>query len=69
LSPFLFLIAAEGLHVLITAATEANLFTGYNVGSINPTMISNLQFADDTLLMRVKSWANVRTLWAVLFLF
>jgi len=61
LSPFLFLIAAEGLNVLMTAATEANLFTGYSVGSTNPTVISHLQFADDTLLMGVKSWANVRT--------
>ncbi|CAJ2658361.1 unnamed protein product [Trifolium pratense] len=32
-------------------------------------MVSHLQFADDTLLMGVKSWANVRALRAVLVLF
>ena len=69
LSPFHFLNVAEGLNVLMTAAMEANLFTGYSVGSTNPIVISHLQFADDTLLMGVKSWANGRTLRAVLFLF
>lgn len=68
--PFFFdLIAAKGLHVLMTAATEANLFTGYHVGSTNSTVIFHLQFVDDTLLMGGMSWANVRTLRAVLFLF
>jgi hypothetical protein len=32
-------------------------------------MVSHLQFADDTLLLWVKSWANVRALRAVLVLF
>ncbi|CAJ2657308.1 unnamed protein product [Trifolium pratense] len=32
-------------------------------------MMSHLQFADDTLLLGVKSWANVRVLRAVLVLF
>ena len=31
--------------------------------------ISHLQFADDTMLLGNKSWANVRALWAVLYLF
>jgi len=31
LSPFLFLIDAEGLNVIMIAATEANMFTGYIV--------------------------------------
>lgn len=53
----------------MTAAMETNLLTGYSVGSNSPTMISHLQFAEDTLLMGVKSWANVRALRAVLFLF
>ncbi|MCI05802.1 cysteine-rich receptor-like protein kinase, partial [Trifolium medium] len=46
LSPFLFLLAAEGLNIMMRAA-----------------------FADDTLLLGVKSWANVRTLRGVLVLF
>ncbi|GAU47037.1 hypothetical protein TSUD_239950 [Trifolium subterraneum] len=69
LSPFLFLLAAEGLHVLMEAMVERNLFNGYNVGVATPVLVSHLQFADDTLLMGTKSWANVRALRAVLVLF
>ncbi|GAU11147.1 hypothetical protein TSUD_197710 [Trifolium subterraneum] len=69
LSPFLFLMAAEGLHVLMEAMVERNLFTGYSVGEAAPVLVSHLQFADDTLLMGTKSWANVRALRAVLVLF
>jgi len=54
---------------MMTTVTEANLFIGYSVGSNNPTVNSHLQFVDDTLLMGVKSWENVRALRAVLFLF
>ncbi|PNX58581.1 ribonuclease H, partial [Trifolium pratense] len=69
LSPFLFLLAVEGLHVLMEAMVERNLFTGYSVGDITPVSVSHLQFADDTLLLGSKSWANVRALRAVLVLF
>ncbi|CAJ2670936.1 unnamed protein product [Trifolium pratense] len=69
LSPFLFLLAAEGLHVLMEAMVECNLFTGYNVGDITLVSVSHLQFADDTLLLGSKSWANVRALRAGLVLF
>ncbi|GAU48313.1 hypothetical protein TSUD_405300 [Trifolium subterraneum] len=69
LSPFLFLLAAEGLHVLMEAMEEHNLFTGYRVGNSAPISVSHLQFADDTLLMGTKCWVNVRALRAVLVLF
>ncbi|GAU48973.1 hypothetical protein TSUD_245640 [Trifolium subterraneum] len=69
LSPFLFLLAAKGLHVLMEAMEEQRLFTGYSVGEIAPLSVSHLQFADDTLLLGTKSWANVRALRAVLVLF
>ncbi|GAU49411.1 hypothetical protein TSUD_407260 [Trifolium subterraneum] len=69
LSPFLFLLAAEGLNVLMKTLVENNLFTGYSVGTQAPVSISHLQFADDTLLMGAKSWANVRALRAALVLF
>ena len=69
LSPFLFLLAAEGLNVMMKAMVENNLFTGYGVGHANSAVVSHLQFADDTLLVGVKSWANVRALRAVLALF
>ncbi|XP_024626870.1 uncharacterized protein [Medicago truncatula] len=69
LSPFLFLLAAEGVNILMTSAVNLNLFTGYSIGMHNPTVLSHLQFADDTLLLGVKSWANVRALRAILVLF
>ncbi|MCI44076.1 RNA-directed DNA polymerase (Reverse transcriptase), partial [Trifolium medium] len=55
LSPFLFLLTAEGLNVLMKAMVERNVFMGYSVGAQNPVSISHLQFTDDTLLIGVKS--------------
>ena len=69
LSPFLFLLAAEGLNVLMKSVVDNNLYTGYEVGNPNSVVVSHLQFADDTLLVGTKSWANVRALRAVLTLF
>jgi hypothetical protein len=69
LSPFLFLLAAEGPNVLMEAVVAQNLFTGYSIGEQNTATVSHLQFADDTLLLGAKSWANVRALRAVLVLF
>jgi hypothetical protein len=69
LSPFLFLLAAEGLNVMMSSLVANNLFTGYGVGNTNSVAVSHLQFADDTLLLGAKSWANVRALRAVLTIF
>jgi hypothetical protein len=55
LSPFLFLFAAEGLNVLMESVVERNLFTGYSIGEQDPVSVSHLQFADDILLLGVKS--------------
>jgi hypothetical protein len=41
---------------------EVGLFTGYSI-------VSHLQFLDDTILLGVKSWENVRFLKVVLLLF
>ncbi|GAU24254.1 hypothetical protein TSUD_23900, partial [Trifolium subterraneum] len=62
LSPFLFLLAAEGLNVLMESVVERGLFTGYSIGEQDPISMSHLQFADDMLLLSVKSWVNVRAL-------
>ncbi|GAU46944.1 hypothetical protein TSUD_180480 [Trifolium subterraneum] len=69
LSPFLFLIAAEGLNVLMQALVEHQFSSGYSFGVQNQNSVSHLQFADDTLLLGTKSWANVRALRAALVLF
>ncbi|MCI60910.1 RNA-directed DNA polymerase (Reverse transcriptase), partial [Trifolium medium] len=54
---------------MMRAMVQTSLFTGYSIGSTTPTVVSHLQFADDTLLLGVKSWANVRALRAFLVLF
>lgn len=51
LSPFLFLLAVEGLHVLMTYVVES----GYSVGRHNPSVIFHLQFVNETLLLGVKN--------------
>jgi len=69
LSPFLFLLAAEGFHVLMESLKVNDLFVGYTVGRSDMTVVSHLQFADDTLILGVKSWANIRSMRAILLLF
>ncbi|GAU43931.1 hypothetical protein TSUD_135790 [Trifolium subterraneum] len=59
LSPFFLLLAAEGLNILMKFMVERNLFIGYSVGELDLISVLHLQFADDTLLLGVKSWANV----------
>jgi len=69
LSPFLFLLAAEGFNVIMHEAVEAHLFNGYLIGHSDEVSITHLQFADDTIIIGNKSWLNVRTMRAVLLLF
>jgi len=46
-----------------------NIFEGYKVGTPSSVPVTYLQFADDTLILGVKSWANVWAMRAVLVLF
>ncbi|MCI29939.1 RNA-directed DNA polymerase (Reverse transcriptase), partial [Trifolium medium] len=54
---------------MMRGLVQSKLFTGYSIGEASPIDVSHLQFADDTLLLGVKSWANVRALRGVLVLF
>lgn len=69
LSPFLFLLAAEGFNAIMNATVGAHKFSGYAVGHVGELRLTHLQFADDTLIIGDKSWQNVRTTRAVLLLF
>jgi len=69
LSPFLFLIDVEGLHVMMNSVVEQGMFEPYKVGGHGDVAISHLQFVDDTLLMGAKCWGNIRILKSVLMLF
>jgi hypothetical protein len=57
LSPFLFLIVAEGLAGMMKRAVEIGNFKGYHVNHNMQFQI--LQFADDTILMGEGSWDNI----------
>jgi hypothetical protein len=68
LSPFLFLLAAEGFDVLMKALVSNNLFQPYRVGRLGDVKLSHLQFVDDTIIIGKKCWLNVRTIRAMLLL-
>jgi len=55
--------------VLMESMKVNNFFAGYRVGQIGYTIVSHLQFADDTLILSEKSWANIRAMRAVLLHF
>lgn len=40
LSPFLLLLEADGLNVMMRVMIQSNIFTGYNIGFVNSTIIS-----------------------------
>nr|GEU91313.1 cysteine-rich receptor-like protein kinase [Tanacetum cinerariifolium] len=50
LSPFLFLVVAKALHVVMEEENEKNIFRGIRVAQ-NYNTISHLQFADDVLFV------------------
>ncbi|PWA60691.1 hypothetical protein CTI12_AA380880 [Artemisia annua] len=51
LSPFLYLVAAEGLNVTLKDDVTNGLFKRVKIGR-NDIQISHLQYADDTLIFR-----------------
>ncbi|XP_071695539.1 uncharacterized mitochondrial protein AtMg01250-like [Rutidosis leptorrhynchoides] len=59
LSPFLFIIAEEGLNILAKAAIEKGLFKGLKVGA-NNVNVSHLQYADDTIFFG--EWSRINAL-------
>nr|KYP40876.1 Putative ribonuclease H protein At1g65750 family [Cajanus cajan] len=65
LAPSLFLIAVEGLRLLMTRALDMNLFKGLHLGGEGP-LISLLQFADDTLIIGEATMQNLWCLKAIL---
>jgi len=69
ISPFLFLFAAEGFHVMMESMVTNNIFSGYKVGRERTLTIYHLQIADDSLLLEERSWTNVQDMHVVLYLF
>jgi len=69
LSPFLFLLAVEGFNILMNYMSANQFFHRYKVGIGTITVVAHLQFADDTLIIAEKPWANVCAMRAILMLF
>ena len=65
LTPFLFIVVAEGLAGLVRQATKASLLSGVKIGR-EEVELCILQFADDTLFLCEESHSNVVTLKAIL---
>ncbi|GKC80277.1 transposon TX1 [Tanacetum coccineum] len=57
LSPFLFVLAAEGLNAIVNEAVDKGIFRGVRIGS-NRVMVSHLQYADDTIFFGVTDRDN-----------
>ncbi|GKU99298.1 hypothetical protein SLEP1_g12166 [Rubroshorea leprosula] len=58
LSPFLFLIVAEGLNGLVASAVEKEKYKGVVIGS-GDVMVTHLQFADDTIFFEDETEDNI----------
>ncbi|XP_071687637.1 uncharacterized protein [Rutidosis leptorrhynchoides] len=61
ISPFLFIIAAEGLNILVKRAITKNQFRGIRVGH-DEIVISHLQYADDTIFFGEWSKRNSKNI-------
>ncbi|KAJ9549250.1 hypothetical protein OSB04_021793 [Centaurea solstitialis] len=65
LAPFLFLIVAENLHLLVEEAKDKNLFEGLTIGN-EGIEVSHLQYADDAIFFARWSLRNLRNLIKIL---
>ncbi|XP_058746991.1 uncharacterized protein LOC131619978 [Vicia villosa] len=68
LSPFLFLIAAEGFSMLMKKAVECGEFIWYKIEK-GTDRFTHLQYVDDTLIIGDKRWSNIRIIKANLLMF
>ncbi|XP_027348043.1 uncharacterized protein LOC113859477 [Abrus precatorius] len=68
MSPFLFLIVAEGLSLLIDKVVQEGAYVGFSVGD-GGIYVLMLQFADDTMFFFEDSEENITTLKCVLRMF
>ncbi|GKV02363.1 hypothetical protein SLEP1_g14810 [Rubroshorea leprosula] len=65
IAPFLFLIIAKSLNVLIESAISKELFQGVDIGLFGPN-ISHLQFADGTVIMGKANPGNIKAVKGIL---
>ncbi|GJU01497.1 RNA-directed DNA polymerase, eukaryota [Tanacetum coccineum] len=68
LSPFLFLLVMEALHLSFVRAVDGGFFKGVLVGSHELTFISHLFYADDAMFISEWREENLRHLFPSVFL-
>ncbi|XP_026387902.1 uncharacterized protein LOC113282973 [Papaver somniferum] len=68
LSPFLFLLVVEVLSLLMNDAVAAGRISGFQVVE-GGTIVSHLQFADDTIILLDATKLEVRRLFIILMMF
>ncbi|XP_071714382.1 uncharacterized protein [Rutidosis leptorrhynchoides] len=61
LSPFLFIVAVEGLNVLAKSVVEKKLFKGMELGN-DKVVVSHLKYADDTIFFGEWDHDNLKSL-------
>lgn len=67
LSPMLFIIVTQVLHVVIEKAKTLGLIKGIRIGNL--MSISHLQFADDTIIFLQDDWHSIKGIKLVLTIF
>ncbi|GJR73860.1 reverse transcriptase domain, reverse transcriptase zinc-binding domain protein [Tanacetum coccineum] len=65
LSPFLFILAAEGLNAIVSEAVDKGVFKGVKIGR-NNVVVSHLQYADDTIFFGEWNKENAKVLMCIL---
>ncbi|GJW95236.1 reverse transcriptase domain, reverse transcriptase zinc-binding domain protein [Tanacetum coccineum] len=65
LSPFLFILAAEGLNAIVNQVVTNGIFRGVKV-RINNVTVSHLQYADDTIFFGEWNKENARSFMCIL---
>nr|KAJ0221007.1 hypothetical protein LSAT_V11C200075540 [Lactuca sativa] len=65
LSPFLFIIATEGLHIAMEEGKEIGIFEGIKLPNHGPSL-SHLQYADDVIFLGSWSIENAKNLICIL---
>ncbi|GJU35841.1 RNA-directed DNA polymerase, eukaryota [Tanacetum coccineum] len=66
LSPFLFILVMESLHVSFQKIIDRGLFSPILIGKDNPIPISHLFYADDAMFIGKWSYSNVNSLMMML---
>lgn len=66
LSPYLYVIVVEALHLLLHVAASQGLTHGFQVAH-SEVDITHLQYADDMILFLKTEVEELRMVWAILF--